>query len=272
MPMFYPERAEDHPEVELQETHQTKEGQIGIYLSKNIYDALTFQKEDDVILGGFSAADGNAPVVVQGYYEVPDDHDVPSMLTIGDDLVYCHAINDSALSYSGYPIIHDGYYYVALVSQDVKKTKAYLESRYPDYVLLDLEKYNGDLLDMSNFNILFSVILLAGLLLILLYALFFNSRLVQDERTIAIYRALGLDKKVIFVHCLLDILKRITLFFTIPYILIALGLAGTSLAVSPLIHFLTILSTYGIVLIAVLVPLLLLLSMTPHQLLLKKDV
>ena len=125
---------------------------------------------------------------------------------------------------------------------------------------------------MSNFNILFSVILLAGLLLILLYALFFNSRLVQDERTIAIYRALGLDKKVIFVHCLLDILKRITLFFTIPYILIALGLAGTSLAVSPLIHFLTILSTYGIVLIAVLVPLLLLLSMTPHQLLLKKDV
>ena len=272
MPMFYPERAEDHPEVELQETHQTKEGQIGIYLSKNIYDALTFQKEDDVILGGFSAADGNATVVVQGYYEVPDDHDVPSMLTIGDDFVYCHAINDSAVAYSGYPIIHDGYYYVALVSQDVKKTKAYLESRYPDYVLLDLEKYNGDLLDMSNFNILFSVILLAGLLLILLYALFFNSRLVQDERTIAIYRALGLDKKVIFVHYLLDILKRITLFFTIPYILIALGLAGTSLAVSPLIHFLTILSTYGIVLIAVLVPLLLLLSKTPHQLLLKKDV
>ncbi len=258
-----------YPDLTYVDTLSTslEEDQIGVYLSKDLYGSFKADSEKFPVLDSSSYS---REILVQGYFT--GEGDLPSLLT--DDFVLPLLIGFSdGYGFSWSQLYGSSGLYFRFCCQDAEKTIAYLKENYPRIQTIRAQEYFDKAVDTRDIDLFYVAILVVMAFLLTLYAIFFRTRLSQDENVIAIYRALGLERRAILVHYLLDVLGRVTLFFVLPYVFFSVLLFLLWNLSTPLyVHVLAILATYLLVTLFVLLPLALTLLKTPHQLLLKKDV
>lgn len=273
--MFLPPLpAEKFPEAELVLENPAGEKQIGVYLSKPFYDLSKESLPDFPILCSQTspyAEEKLTDIVALGYFEPQEG--LPLFLEEGKELSYFLSMRNLMLDSSWLNNINArSGTYTLFFCEDAEKTGAYLDEKGIDYLTLDA--YVAEVLNTRDIDMLYVAILLISIILLTLYSILFKTRLAQDEPTLAIYRALGLDRKVILFHYIADIFGKVAIYFILPYILVAIAsfLMDPTLVAPIYVHVVAILLTYLLILLFVLVPLYLTLRKTPHRMLLKKDV
>ncbi len=267
--------ADNYPDVTYVDTLSAplKEKQIGIYLSKDLYDSIAQNVSRFPVLDEYSSMSLDSDpfeVVVQGYFT--GDGDLPSILEEDFRLPLLFSFSTTGGLDSNSLYGSSGIYF-RFHCRNAEETISYLEENRPEVMTLSAKTYFEHAVDTKDIDLFYVAILVVTAFLLALYAIFFKTRLAQDESVLAIYRALGLDKKVILAHYLCDILGKVTLFFVLPYIAVALfSFFFWDIFAPVYVHVLAILITYLLVVLFVLLPLGLTLLKTPREMLLKKDI
>ncbi len=132
------------------------------------------------------------------------------------------------------------------------------------------EDLSGNADRLNYYLLIFIISVLLFAVMVLTYSLLFRSYYISQEKKIGVYRSLGMNRAPIFRHVALEISTTFGLYFSIPYVILAIVFA--SIGVPIWINLIVLLLVYGLVLFFSMLPILTLLSKTPHNIMVKHDI
>ena len=204
----------------IQDTYTCQDGEIGFYLSKSLYDSWDGEEGIDGLV--LNLSNSTWKFVVKGYFTAEEER-VPFLLSENAVPYYCLLCDENSMFAN-----------TSILVQDVEKNLSKLRERFPNSRFVSFEEdFQTRLNGTTIWNMPFVILLLVSLLALVLYALLFHARLIEDRPLLAMYRLSGLSRNRILFHYFFFLARQVILFFFVSY-LVMIGIFSFSSLQFPL--------------------------------------